>query len=256
MRIGLAIAIVLAATVPFLLPYLELRRLGFSPRSLAETRRFSADVYAYFTADPNLRLWGPIAQAWPKSEGLLFPGLTIVVLAALGLVDDETAETRRRKLVLSRSLRSPRFLLLVARSSHRHAAARLLDPPAGDQDHQPVARAAGLRRVRRDRCSRPRATLARRARRWLLSPAGMFSAITLFAIVMSFGPEIHAKGRVRGDDQRLHRVLRPGAGLRRRPRARALRDDRGARARGAGGARRRGDRPPPSRRASAPSPAR
>ena len=68
----------LAATLPFLLPYLELRRLGFSPRSLAETRRFSADVYAYFTADPNLRLWGPIAQAWPHAEGLLFPGLTIV----------------------------------------------------------------------------------------------------------------------------------------------------------------------------------
>ena len=85
LRIGLAIAIVLAATAPFLLPYLELRRLGFSPRSLAETQRFSADVYAYFTADPNLWLWGPIAQAWPKSEGLLFPGLTIVVLAAIGL---------------------------------------------------------------------------------------------------------------------------------------------------------------------------
>ena len=34
------------------------------------------------------------------------------------------------------------------------------------------------------------------ARRWLSSPAGIFSAITLFAIVMSFGPDIHAKGRV------------------------------------------------------------
>ena len=79
----MAIAIVLAATAPFLLPYVELRRLGFSPRSLAETRRFSADVYAYFTADPNLRLWGPIAQAWPRSEGLLFPGLTIVAARAL-----------------------------------------------------------------------------------------------------------------------------------------------------------------------------
>ena len=33
------------------------------------------------------------------------------------------------------------------------------------------------------------------ARRWLLSPAGIFSAITLFAFVMSLGPEIHAMGR-------------------------------------------------------------
>ena len=72
--------------MPFLLPYLELRRLGFSPRSLTETKRFSADVYAYFTADPDLRFWGPLANAWPKAEGLLFPGLTIVVLAACGAV--------------------------------------------------------------------------------------------------------------------------------------------------------------------------
>jgi hypothetical protein len=34
-----------------------------------------------------------------------------------------------------------------------------------------------------------------KARRWLLSPAGIFSAITLFAFVMSLGPEIHAMGR-------------------------------------------------------------
>ena len=76
MRTGLAVAIVFAATVPFLLPYVELRQLGFSPRSLAETRRFSADVYAYVTADPNLRLWGPIAQKPSTREKLviLIPG--------------------------------------------------------------------------------------------------------------------------------------------------------------------------------------
>src|SRR3954470_1756826 len=85
LRVAVACAAVLAATVPFLLPYLELRRLGFDPRSLDETRRFSADVYAYFTADPNLRLWGPIAQARPKGEALLFPGLTIVSLAMIGM---------------------------------------------------------------------------------------------------------------------------------------------------------------------------
>src|SRR5262249_46693838 len=107
-RTGAAIAIVIGATLPFLLPYVELRRLGFSPRSLPETRRFSADVYAYLTADPNLRLWGSIAQAWPKSEGLLFPGLTIVVLAAIGLLrSEETAETAKNA-EQELSLRSPR----------------------------------------------------------------------------------------------------------------------------------------------------
>src|SRR6185295_14220241 len=112
-RIGCAIAIVLAATAPFLLPYLELRRLGFSPRSLTETQRFSADVYAYFTADPNLRLWGPIAQAWPKSEGLLFPGLTIVALAAMGIVREKTGKSAKNaeQTFSPRSLRSLWFVL-------------------------------------------------------------------------------------------------------------------------------------------------
>src|SRR5262249_31797520 len=59
-RLAVAFAVVVFATVPFLLPYLELRALGFNPRSLDETRRFSADVYAYLTADPNLRLWGSV----------------------------------------------------------------------------------------------------------------------------------------------------------------------------------------------------
>ena len=106
---AVAIAAVMAATVPFLLPYLELRHLGFSPRSLIETQRFSADVYAWFTADPNLRVWGSIAQAWPKGEGLLFPGLTIV-LAAIGLSRRKTGEAQRsQRKPYSALLRSLRF---------------------------------------------------------------------------------------------------------------------------------------------------
>ena len=70
--VAAACGVVVLATVPFLLPYLELRRLGFSPRSMVETIRFSADTYAYLTADPNLRLVGPLMQEWPKGEGSLF----------------------------------------------------------------------------------------------------------------------------------------------------------------------------------------
>jgi hypothetical protein len=108
---------VLAATAPFLLPYAELRQLGFNPRSLAETRHFSADVYAYFTADPNLRLWGKTAQAWPKSEWLLFPGLTIVVLAGIGLSEHrKTAEDAKSadQNVSQRSRDLPVFLIVAA----------------------------------------------------------------------------------------------------------------------------------------------
>jgi hypothetical protein len=198
MRVGVALVLVLAVTVPFLLPYLELRRLGFNPRSLAETRRFSADVYAYVTADPNLRIWGLLARAWPKAEGLLFPGLTIVVLAAIGLVSkEETAETAENveKRFSLRSLRSPRFLLALVMLAV--VVALLL----GFSIRLPGIKITSLSRALAV-CAIAGAALltasrdARAgARRWLLSSAGIFGAIVLFAFVMSFGPEIRAMGR-------------------------------------------------------------
>ena len=39
-----------------------------------ETMRFSADVYAYLTADPNLRLWGRASQRVAEARRALFPG--------------------------------------------------------------------------------------------------------------------------------------------------------------------------------------
>ena len=197
LRVGAATAIVMAATVPFLLPYLELRRLGFNARSLAETRRFSADVYAYFTADPNLRLWGALAQAWPRGEGLLFPGLTIVVLAALGLrgkeETTENAEHAQQTFSL-RSLRSPRFFPVVG-------AAVVVALLLGFSIRLPGIKITSLSRVLGVCLVAAAIVLAasrgtRAAlRRWLLSPAGIFALITLFAIAMSFGPEIRAMGR-------------------------------------------------------------
>jgi hypothetical protein len=198
-RTGIAIGIVLAATVPFLLPYVELRRLGFSPRSLAETRRFSADVYAYLTADPNLRLWGSVAQAWPKSEGLLFPGLTIVVLAAIGIgrwKQEKTGETAEiaEKTFSQRSLRALRFFLAVL-------AALIIALLLGYSIRLPGIKITSLSRVLGVCAIAGAIALGvsrdarEKARGWLLSSAGIFTAITLFAFVMSLGPEIHAMGR-------------------------------------------------------------
>ncbi len=201
-----ACAMVFVATAPFLLPYLELRRLGFSPRSLIETRRFSADVYAYFTADPNLRLWGPIAQAWPKAEGLLFPGLTIVVLAVLGVARSATLKGSPYQEAGSAAGTSNvgrpfqgRQLIRIAATVVALLVITLL---LGYSIRLPGLKITGLSRlliiataasaillaVSRD----ARASVARR----LSSPAGFFSLMTLFAVVMSFGPDIHAKGRV------------------------------------------------------------
>lgn len=196
-RIAAAIAIVLATTAPFMLPYLELRGLGFNPRSLAETKRFSADVYAYLTADPNLRLWGSIAQVWPKSEGLLFPGLTIVVLAAIGLrykeATAEHAENARQNISL-RSLRAPRLLLFIAGA----VVATLL---LGFSIRLPGVKITSLSRVLTI-CAIAGAVLLAvsravrdASRRWMLTPAGILATITLFAVVMSFGPDIQARGR-------------------------------------------------------------
>jgi len=78
-------AVVLAST-PFVVPYITLRRTGFSPRPFEEILHFSADVYGYLTADPNVRVWGGLLRAWPKAENALFPGLTIAVLASIAVV--------------------------------------------------------------------------------------------------------------------------------------------------------------------------
>ena len=190
-------AVVLAATVPFLLPYLELRQLGFNARSLAETRKFSADVFAYFTADPNLRLWGSVARAWPKPEGLLFPGLTIVLLAALGAARGRSTEGAHGLAPGDRTTHS-RAPLLVALSATGTIIVTLL---LGFSIRLPGIKITSLSRVLVFGALAGAAGLAvshdRRAavRRWWSSPAGIFLIITIFAMVMSFGPEIHARGR-------------------------------------------------------------
>jgi len=83
--LGAAAAVVVGATVPLLLPYLELRAHGFGPRPLGEVARYSADVYSYLTAHEGQSFWGPIARAFVKPEGELFPSVIPVLLALLGV---------------------------------------------------------------------------------------------------------------------------------------------------------------------------
>lgn len=86
--LAIAALAVLAATAPFLLPYAALRGELQSARSLAEVRRYSADVYSYLTAFAQQPLWGRLVQAFPKAEGQLFPGLAAVLLALLGSIPE------------------------------------------------------------------------------------------------------------------------------------------------------------------------
>ncbi len=191
-------AVTLAATAWVVYPYVELRRLGFKPRTLGEVLYYSADIYAYLTADPNLRLWGPIAQAWPHAEGLLFPGLTIVALAAIAV----TASVRRVRHASHRSAataRASRASTLLG-WAFLASAGLLLFLFLGYKIRTPILRITSF-----SRCAWIAAivgvgflTVSARAREmsrsWIASPAGCFSLIGVFALVMSFGPAIQAKG--------------------------------------------------------------
>jgi hypothetical protein len=88
-------AAVAAVTVPLFLPYLALRDLQPSTRTLAEVARYSADVYSYLTAFAEHPLWGRAAQAFPKPEGQLFPGLGALLLAAIGVLWSGTSGTSK-----------------------------------------------------------------------------------------------------------------------------------------------------------------
>jgi hypothetical protein len=88
--LGIALVVVAAVTVPVMLPYVALQEGLGLVRSRGETIRYSADVYSYFTALADQPIWGDIAQAFPKPEGALFPGLVPVLLALVGAAFDKT----------------------------------------------------------------------------------------------------------------------------------------------------------------------
>ena len=98
--------VVCAATLPFLLPYLELRARGAIYRERVEIDVFSADLLAYVTASERARLWGPLLQTFPAPEGSLFLGLVPVVLATLAVSSlARRARTRVRQSSGSRRRR-------------------------------------------------------------------------------------------------------------------------------------------------------
>jgi hypothetical protein len=190
---GIAIValVVGTATLPFLFPYLELRRLGFLPRSLAETRKFSADVYGYLTIDPNLRLWGSLVRAWPRAEGALFPGFVVTFMAAVGSIAGFRAAT----------VLSPKPVRLELIAAAATAEAIVIALLLGFTIRLPFLRITSLSRtlVIVSVGATLVLTFSRDARNrfrvWAWSVPGVFALITVFAIVMSFGPEIRAMDR-------------------------------------------------------------
>jgi len=88
-------AIALAATYPFLAPYFDVRaHSDVGVRTADEIALFSADTHAFITPSPASWFWAERLPGYQKPEGEGFPGLTIVLLAVLGVA---VGLTRRRR---------------------------------------------------------------------------------------------------------------------------------------------------------------
>jgi hypothetical protein len=196
--IAAATSVVVLATIPFAIPYYQLRQLGFAPRSLVETDHFSADVYGLLTADVNLWLWGSLARAFPKPEGALFPGLAVLLLAGFAMI------------VLWRAARYPgadsaprasRVLAVALVASGGILVALLFGWTLRTSIGPVKVAVTDFVRVLLLTTALAAALLvtSRRARRTAVSclsaPVGILTILLVFSVFMSFGPHIDSRGR-------------------------------------------------------------
>jgi hypothetical protein len=79
-------AVVVVLTAPFVIPYFRLRDISpVGVRSAEEISTYSADVHAFVTPPSVSRFWAGRLPADAGAEGEGFPGLTILVFAAIGV---------------------------------------------------------------------------------------------------------------------------------------------------------------------------
>jgi hypothetical protein len=110
---GLAFAAAALALLPILRGYQSILQhsYGFS-RSLHEMREFSADVAGLFLASEDLLVWGWV-QLFQRPESSLFPGITIVALAAFAVFQARPFATAVDDTPLRRRIRIALLVLLV-----------------------------------------------------------------------------------------------------------------------------------------------
>jgi hypothetical protein len=192
-------------TLPFLLPYLELRRLGFGPRVLNEVKSFSGDVFSYWTSPAESRLWGGLIRAFPKAEGDLFPtvgGLLLSAVGVAGSVSVAWAHARGHPAAASRSLRAIVWVLIAAAAVYTVFVLLILTGN-GFSHIGPIP--ISVRNLWRN--SRVLAVIlallilvsprARSfARQWIRSMAAFMLIAAAAAFLMSLGPEIRSGGRL------------------------------------------------------------
>jgi hypothetical protein len=197
-----AIGVVLV-TLPFLWPYLELRRLGFPPRSYAEVESYAADVYSYWTSPAESRLWGRVIRAFPKAEGDLFPSLSALVLAAIGLLAGvRGAWDRSRGTAAAHPVLTVLVYVLAAGAALYALLLVLILAGHGFADIGPIQ--ISVKSLVRNfqillvalavlLAASPRARSF--AGNWTGSMAGIVVLLALAAFLLSLGPEIKTMGR-------------------------------------------------------------
>ena len=104
-----------AVTLPFLLPYRAAHDRFGVERAVAEAEQFSANLWSYFTASENLRLWGGVLRLHPYPEGETFLGFTALILAAIAIVAllRDRSQTSATRDAPAAATRRPRWRRIV-----------------------------------------------------------------------------------------------------------------------------------------------
>ena len=204
-RSSVTALVVTAVTLPFLLPYLELRRLGFGPRVLNEVKAFSADVFSYWTSPSESWLWGGLIRAFPKAEGDLFPTVAALLLGAVGVAGSLSAAWARaqaRPAAASRTLMAAVWVLLAAAAVYAlfvlliltsNGFTRIGPFPISVRNLWRNSRVLAVILALLILVS-PRARSF--ARQWIGSIAAFMLIAAAAAFLMSLGPEIRSGGRL------------------------------------------------------------
>lgn len=199
-----AFLVVLGVTLPFLLPYQQLRLLGNEPRSIDEVRSFSADVYGYLTTADQNRLWGGIVKVFVRAEGELFPGFTTIALVGLLLfwharrtwretrAEDAIPVWRRALLTLAGVVFAAEAAAVIVILLGLGGLYRFGEMSLSIRGFSRAANVAALAAV-------IMLALSTRLRAWLRgtpgSAAGYYIAALFLTWLLSFGPTITTMGR-------------------------------------------------------------
>ena len=205
LALSITAAIVAAVTLPFLLPYLELRRLGFGPRVLNEVKAFSADVFSYWTSPIESRLWGGTIRGYPKAEGDLFPTLAALCLGVIGVAGSVSVawtHARTRPAAPSNMMMPIVWALIAAAAVYTLFVLAIL---TGNGFSQIGPFPLSVRNLWRNFrvlaivvfllvLVSPRARSF--ARQWIGTLAAFLVLAAAAAFLMSLGPEIRSNGRL------------------------------------------------------------